>query len=267
MRLSRPAVIAACLVLVACDSNNSPRITAPVPTAPTIVPATTTSVTASTAPTTSSTSTSASTATSTSTVATAVDSTSPSTTGVPGVIGGTVVDSAPGVNSPGEIRELLPKLWVFIPSAPDPADIHVQVPLPADIEIIAAYVEERTALYELITQRPNPSQPSPRLVASRRDGAQSVTEGILKPDSQSGVYYDLAEGLVLRPVVIADPRSETEAFIFDCQLDASVRRNADGSLVDGEVPGVKRFPQIARMVKVDGRWVVDVVSKDDRVCA
>ena len=200
-------------------------------------------------------------------MATVVDSTTPSTTGAPLVIGGTVVDSAPGVNSPGEIRELMPKMWVFIPSAPDPADIHVQPPLPEDIEIIAAYIEERTALGELITQNPNPAEASPRLIASRLDGAKSVTDSILKPDAQAGIYYDLAEGVVFRPIVIADPRSETEAFIFDCQLDASVRRHADGSLVDGEVPGVRRFPQIARMVKAGGRWVVDVVSSDDRVCA
>ena len=178
-----------------------------------------------------------------------------------------MVDSAPGVNSPGEIRELMPKMWVFIPSAPDPADIHVQPPLPEDIEIIAAYVEERTALAELITQNPVPAEPTPRLVAALRDGAVAETAGILKPAASSGFYYDLAEGVVFRPIVISDPRSDTEAFIFDCQLDASVRRNTDGSLVDGEVPGVKRFPQIARMVKVDGRWIVDVVSSDDRVCA
>ena len=223
--------------------------------------ATATAVTTSSAPNTSST------PIATSTVSTVVDSTAPSTTGAPLVIGGTVVDSAPGVNSPGEIRELMPKMWVFIPSAPDPADIHVQPPLPEDIEIIAAYVEERTALAELITQNPVPAEPTPRLVAALRDGAVAETAGILKPAASSGFYYDLAEGVVFRPIVISDPRSDTEAFIFDCQLDASVRRNTDGSLVDGEVPGVKRFPQIARMVKVDGRWIVDIVSSDQRVCA
>ena len=261
MRLSRPALVAACLVLAACDSTNSPRITAPVPTSPASVAATATAVTTSSAPNTSST------PIATSTVATVVDSTATSTTGAPLVIGGTVVDSAPGVNSPGEIRELMPKMWVFIPSAPDPADIHVQPPLPEDIEIIAAYVEERTALAELITQNPVPAEPTPRLVAALRDGAVAETAGILKPAASSGFYYDLAEGVVFRPIVISDPRSDTEAFIFDCQLDASVRRNTDGSLVDGEVPGVKRFPQIARMVKVDGRWIVDIVSSDQRVCA
>ena len=259
IRCTGRIVIAACLLMGACSGDDAPTVTAPVPTAPdsTAAPVTT--------ETTSSTSTTSSTATST--AATVADSTAPSTTGAPLVIGGTVVDSAPGVNSPGEIRELMPKMWVFIPSAPDPADIHVQPPLPEDIEIIAAYVEERTALAELITQNPVPAEPTPRLVAALRDGAVAETAGILKPAASSGFYYDLAEGVVFRPIVISDPRSDTEAFIFDCQLDASVRRNTDGSLVDGEVPGVKRFPQIARMVKVDGRWIVDVVSSDDRVCA
>jgi hypothetical protein len=72
---------------------------------------------------------------------------------------------------------------------------------------------------------------------------------------------------VLRPIVLADPRTEDEAFIFDCQLDGVVYVNdADGSLADGEVPGVTEFPQVASLVRVDRRWLLDRLSRDERAC-
>jgi hypothetical protein len=180
---------------------------------------------------------------------------------------GAKVDNAPGVTTPGDIRELLPNAWVFIPSEPDPNDTHVQPPLPEDIDIITAYIEAQTAILELVTQNPLPTEPSDRVVAIRVDEAVNIGETLLKPRAEAGQYYDLREGILLRPVVIDDPRSDTEAIIFDCQLDASAWVNSDGTLADGRAPGVERYPQIARMKKVDGRWLADTVTSDDRVCA
>ena len=68
-------------------------------------------------------------------------------------------------------------------------------------------------------------------------------------------------------MVIADPRSDTEAFIFDCQLDGTVFVNSDGTLADGQIPGVKEFPQIASVIKRDGEWIVDRLTRDERACA
>jgi hypothetical protein len=263
-QLRRTCTVLLFTVMAACGGHAAPPITALVPTlAPTTTTTAPTGTTATSAadsisPVTSATAPPGSTSAVTVTVATAEL--------LPPTVG-TKVTSAPGVTSPGDIRELMPKMWAFIPSAPDPNDAHVQPPLPGDIEIIAAYLEERTALHELTTQHPTPGEPSPRLVASRLDGAASIAETLLKPRSVSGVYRDLAEGFLLRPIVIATPRSDTEAFIFDCQLDASVLRNADGSLVEGETPGVKQVPQLARLVKQDGRWLVATATTDDRACS
>ena len=180
---------------------------------------------------------------------------------------GTKVDAAPGVTTPGDIRELSPNTWIFIPSEPDPNDARIQPPLPEDIEIITAYIEERDALTELITQRPMAAQVSERYAAATIDGGAAALESLLRPGAAAGQYFDVSAGVVFRPVVIADPRSDNEAFVFDCQLDGSVLRNADGSLVDGQVEGVKEYPQVARIERVDGRWLVAAVSSDDRVCS
>ena len=180
---------------------------------------------------------------------------------------GTKVDSAPGVSTPGDIRLLLPKVWAFVPSIPDPNDNHVQPPSPEDLPIIAAYLEEEAAGNELAVQRPLPTVPSPRLVAAQTPEALANVIAYYKQLAAAGSYFDLGEGIVLRPVVIASPRSDTEAFIFDCVLDGGVLRTADGSPAQGEVAGVKRSPQIARMVRVADRWVTDVVTTDERVCA
>ena len=45
------------------------------------------------------------------------------------------VDSVSGVDTPGEIVELLGNVWVFVPSEPDPNDASVIPPLPEDREI------------------------------------------------------------------------------------------------------------------------------------
>jgi hypothetical protein len=263
-QLRRTCTVLLFAVMTACDGHAAPTITALVPTlAPTTTTTAPTGTTAtgapnSTAPVTSVTAPPGSISAATVTVAT-IELLPPTV--------GTKVTSAPGVTTAGDIRELLPKMWAFIPSAPDPNDRHVQPPLPGDIEIIAAYLETQAALYQIVTQSPTPEQPSPRMIASWADGAVAVTANLLKPRSASGQFRDLGQGLVLRPIVIADPRSASEAYIFDCQLDGTVLRNADGSLADSEIEGVKSAPQIARIVNVNGHWITDKITVDNRVCA
>ncbi len=179
---------------------------------------------------------------------------------------GTPVDGAPGVDTPGEIVELIDNVWIFVPTEPDPNDANVVPPLPEDIEIITAYAEAQAAYHEQASMNPMPAEPSDRVVASLADAGARLAENIFAPKSAAGQYLDLTDGIVLRPVVIADPRSDTEAFIFDCQLDGTVFVNSDGSLADGQTPGVKEFPQIASIVKVGDDWIVDRLTRDDRAC-
>ncbi len=179
---------------------------------------------------------------------------------------GTVVDSAPGVNSPGEITELIDNVWFFVPSETVEDDSNVVPPLPEDRDILAAYAEAQAAYHEQASMQPLSAEPSDRLAAAMADGGQRLAENVLGPAASAGQHLDLTDGIVLRPVVIADPRSDTEAFIFDCQLDGTVFVNADGSLADGQTRGVKEFPQIASVVRKDGTWIVERLTRDERAC-
>jgi hypothetical protein len=176
------------------------------------------------------------------------------------------VDSVPGVNSAGEITQLLDGVWIFVATEPDPADPNVVSPLPEDAEILAAYAEAQGAYHEQASQSPLDPQPGERMQAAFADEGQRLAENVLVPESQAGRHLDLIDGIVLRPVVVADPRSDSEAFIFDCQLDGTVFVNEDGSLPEGTTPGVREFPQIASVILQDGEWIVDRLTRDERAC-
>lgn len=181
---------------------------------------------------------------------------------------GTQVDSVPGVNSAGEIVELDEKVWLFIPSESDPEDANVQPPLPEDAEIIAAYARAMVALYGQVTQNPIPVQPSAEMAATFLDGGEKYSANVFSTRNAAGEYLGFpGDGDVLRPVVIADPRSEDEAFIFDCLISGSHYLNQDGSLAEGEVPGTVLAPLIVRVVKTDGGWIVDDIQDDERACS
>lgn len=245
--------------LVACSGsdNANPEVTAPLPaTAPTIGADTTTLPPPTTDGDT-----------------TTTESSDTTTTGVESVgflpaDFGTPVDGAPGVDTPGEIVELIDGVHLFVPSEPDPDDASVVVPLPEDSDIIAAYGRAMIALYGQVTQNPIPVEPSEAMRATFVDGGAKYSENVFAVRSAAGVYLGFpGDGDVLRPVVIADPRSETEAFIFDCAISGSHYLKADGTLAAGEVGGTTRAPLIVRLVNQDGVWLVDDIQDDVRACS
>ena len=273
MQTFRWSVVLGLMVAAGCSGlgGAGPPVTAPVPTAPpSDVPVDpTTSTLESTPPTDDTVETTSTTAAESPTSTEPEESTT--TTAEPGGFLpadlGTPVDSAPGIDSPGEIVEMIDNVWIFIPAEEDPDDANVIPPLPEDAEIIAAYAEAQAAYHEQASMIPMPPEPSPRVAATLADGGQRLATNIFQPKAAADQHLDLTDGIVLRPVVVADPRSDTEAFIFDCQFDGTVFVNADGTLADGETPGVREFPQIASVVKVDGEWIVERLTRDERACA
>jgi hypothetical protein len=267
MRRLGPAVVAvATIALAACsgDSSSAPEVTAPPPasvvTTEPIAPSSTSVERDSTTsgPTTSE----PGTATSppTSSIGESTDRYLPDGLG-------TVIDSAPGVDSPGQVIELIDNVWFFVASETVDGDPNVIPPLPEDRDLLVAYAEAQAAYHEQASMDPLPVEPTVRLAAAMADGGQRLSENVFAPAAAAGRHLDLGDGIVLRPVVIADPRSDTEAFIFDCQLDGTVFVNSDGTLADGQIPGVKEFPQIASVIKRDGEWIVDRLTRDERACA
>jgi hypothetical protein len=250
--------VSSLLALTACNGNGTPDVTAPVPTR---APTTTIDPDASTTTST----TEPPVVTTLATEPTSTDTTVDVDGFLPDDLGPRV-DAAPGVNSPGEIVELFANVWIFIPSEPDPNDASVIPPLPEDSEILAAYARAQQALYVQASQIPVVAMPSPELANVTLD-PERLAAGTLGRFSAAAQHVDTSGGMVLRPIVLADPRTEDEAFIFDCQLDGVVYVNdADGSLADGEVRGVTEFPQVASLVRVDGRWFLDELSRDERAC-
>jgi len=259
----------ACLLASACNGSSSsePEVTAPIPTPAATAPTTPESTTQS-EPVDSDNTNSAASTTDPATTSSS-SSIAPSTTEDPSPANdlGPRLDSVPGVASSGEIIELVEMVALFIPSEADPADVNVAPPLPEDIEIIEAYARAMKALYGHVTQNPIPVAPSDAMAATFLDGGAKYSENVFAPRNAAGQHLAFqGDNDVLRPVVLADPRSDDEAFIFDCAISGSNYVSADGSLVEGETPGSKRAPLLIRLVRVDGVWVVDDIQDDERAC-
>lgn len=179
------------------------------------------------------------------------------------------VESVAGVNAAGEIVELSEMVWLFVPSEPDESDANVVVPLPEDVEIIAAYGRAMSALYGQVTMSPIPAEPTDSMEAAFLDGGEKYSENVFASRNAAGEHLGFPDGGdVLRPVVLADPRSDDEAFIFDCAISRSKYLNAEGSLAAGETGGEVLAPMIIRLVRTDnGEWIVDDIQDDERACA
>ena len=178
------------------------------------------------------------------------------------------VDSVPGVDVAGEIVEVSEMVWLFVPSEADESDANVVVPLPEDAEIIAAYGRAMSALYGQVTMSPIPVEPTDSMSAAFLDGGAKYSENVFASRSAAGEHLGFPDGGdVLRPVVLADPRSDDEAFIFDCAISRSKYLQTDGSLAAGETGGEVLAPLIVRLVRVAGEWIVDDIQDDERACA
>ena len=168
-----------------------------------------------------------------------------------------LVDSAPGVNSPGLVYELMPKLWVFLPTEESKDDGTLFVPSPNDIPIIEAYLQAMLVYFRASSSRPINLE-DPGWKDHFGDGGQSYLR-FLTPKKANGEYVDLDIGVVLRPRVIGDGQTAAGAVVFDCVLDGSVFRGSDGSLAEGSTPGVTRAGLASPIRLTGARWLADYV--------
>ncbi len=177
----------------------------------------------------------------------------------------TLVDSAPGVTTPGLIYELMPKLWVFLPTEELPDDdSSLFVPSPEDIPIIEAYLRATATYFRAVSHRPI-DLGDPGWTQDYADGGERY-RAALGPRRDAGEALDLDSGVVTRPFVVGDERTETQAVVFDCELDGAVWRHDDGSLAAGSTLGVVRHGVVATLAFEAGRWIVDRVADQDDAC-
>lgn len=188
---------------------------------------------------------------------------------VPGDGAAALPAAAAAIDVPGEVYELIPGLFLFVPTADSATDPNVEPPLPEHRLIIEAYARAMAADYALITQNPIPGlSPEVDWNPSRTDNWDVEYASVVEPSLQAGLHLDLRDGDLLRPIVLADPSTETVAFIADCSLVLSDWvSNTTGDTAPGEPAGLEVVPWIVEMRLADGEWQLYRRSGDPRGCA
>lgn len=174
------------------------------------------------------------------------------------------VDSAPGVTTPGLFYELMPKLWVYLPLEEDIPNGITWVLNEADLPIIEAYLQARLVYFTAITTNPIDLNLG-GWETWYTDGGAAYRPNLSERIAQ-GQVGDLDAGVVLRPSVMGEERTDTTAIVVDCFLDGGVFRMPDGSLAPGSSPGVAPYGSAASLVLGDSGWIVDRVAHQQEVC-
>lgn len=176
-----------------------------------------------------------------------------------------LVDSVPGITSPGLAYQLLPKLWAFLPTEPNPEDGSLLVPSPADIPIIEAYLKARLVFYRATSQRPIDLD-DPGWAETYTEESVAGYRKTLGRRIEAGQAVDFDSGVVLRPYVTGDDRTDTTAIVFDCELDGSVWRDEEGVLSADSSPGIGLDGLAASAEFVDSTWKLSGISKHTGAC-
>ena len=189
---------------------------------------------------------------------------------VPGVVGLSpggpwrLVDSAPGVTTPGLVYELMPKLWAVIQVEETEQSTYSWTLNDADRPIIEAYLQAKLTYFTAVTSNPiNLDLPGWTQFYADDGAAYAPSLGERRDQGQ---VADLDLGVVLQPQVLGDERSESTALVADCVLDGGVFRLPDGSLAPGSTLGVTNLGIAVRLELIDGRWLVREVGTIEGGC-
>lgn len=175
-----------------------------------------------------------------------------------------LVDSAPGITTPGLVYELMPKLWVYLPVTEDVANGITWTFNETDRPLIEAYLQARLVFFRVTES--NPFDVADPGWAKWYTDAGASYERVLSERSARGEVFDRDAGVVLRPVVLGEGRTDTEGIVFDCMLDGGVWRLPDGSLGADSTPGVAPNGLAASVVEVGDSWVVDRLANQPEAC-
>lgn len=248
--------LCAAALLAACSNGGMTEPSTIAPTVATVaIPTTTMAVVTSTS--------------TTSTTAVPAGTTSPPSTEVPTVTLSpdgpwTRVDSAPGVTTAGLVYELMPKLWVYLPTEIDLEHGITWTFNETDRPVIEAYLQARLVYFQSITSNPIDLD-HPGWKQWYADGGAAYLDS-LKERVRNGEIGSLDVGVVLRPSVLGEDRTEVDAIVVDCVLDGGVFLEADGSLAVGSTRGVSESGLGMRMHAAEGAWFVTQVGRQDDAC-
>ena len=170
------------------------------------------------------------------------------------------VDTAPGVRTRGDTRQLVPDgLYVHIAWEPDPDDPSVFTVQHDDIDILEAYTNAVRVFYEAAT---TDLVIDDRFARFFSDGGAKFTSSFDEARA-GGFVKNLGPGVLLRPYVLADNRSDVSAVVLDCTLSSEEWLQADQP---NSLSSPMRLGSITTMILNDGRWMIDVVAEEGGAC-
>lgn len=142
-------------------------------------------------------------------------------------------------------------------TAPSPTttDPDVRPVPPEDIPIVDAYKAYLTAFIKAASSAPVDAGAASLTALTTADFATQI-RSFLKSKRDAGAVLNVSLGVTPRPFVVAAPRSATEAYVNDCQLDGSYWADPSGNPLPGQKAQVKRVGFLTKMTLVDGSWVV-----------
>ena len=178
----------------------------------------------------------------------------------------TLVDSAPGINSVGLVYELMPKLWVFLPTQEDRPNGYFWTFNELDRPAIEGYIKAMLTRYRSTDSVPATLDDEGWTLYFTPENA-AIMMPPYQAKSDRGEYTDLDLGVILRPTVIEDNRTEEYTIVLDCVVDGAVLRNSDGTFAEGATPGVGEIGYAAGMLRVDGTWKLDQFSATNVACS
>lgn len=269
------AVLAVAVVVAAAGCRGGESASGP--TAPLPVDrVTVVSVEATTASTTTATTASGSLSTVSSSTATVAATSAPARPRLTPVDLGPIVDpvpfaDVPGMPVPGEVVEVYPLVWMYLPTVFDPTDKNIIPPQPDDIDILTAYGRATAAVYSQMTKNPVPVEPNARVQAAFADKGAKQRSEIFEKRNAEGTHVEAAPDRpsVYRPYVLVSPRSESTATVFDCAVTTGAVVDTNGAVVSGSLDAYgATFGYSTQMVKVDGVWLVaDTFKGQTAACA
>lgn len=176
----------------------------------------------------------------------------------------TRVDSAPGVTKPGLVYLLMPGVWVWLPTVEDIPNGITWVLNEEDLPVIEAYLQARLVFFRATGQDPIDLD-DPGWTEWYADGGAEYAR-FLKPFRDRHEVFDTTDGVVLRPTVWGDERTDSTAIVMDCMLDGGVWRLPDGSLGSESTIGVSSSGLGARMLMDGSSWMVVTMSREPVAC-
>lgn len=175
-----------------------------------------------------------------------------------------LVDSAPGITTPGLVYELMPGLWAYLPTVEDIPNGITWVLNKDDLPVIEAYLMARLVFFRATSQRPI-DLADPGWAQWYADGGAAYAQ-VFKSRISEQEIFDRGSGVVLQPMVLGEDRTDQTAIVFDCMLDGGVWRKPDGSLGEGSTPGVIPNGLGAQFTLVSGHWLATKVANQPDAC-